>query len=631
MNRMELIGKTISGRYEVKRLIDEGGMAYIYKAYCRRTKKDVAIKILKEEHLSEPQYIENFKNEVKASFKLNHKYIVKTIDAGVDGDIYYMVMELVDGITLKKYLKQHGALDIITAVSLTKKLCEALSYAHAKGYIHKDIKPENIMITRKDKQPVIMDFGIAQKEDEVKDTHQIEGSMKYIAPEQIKGNDLDRRVDIYALGIILYEMLTGKEPFHSDSKVSLALKHIHEKPVEPREIIPELPESLNKIILKAISKQKDKRYSTAFELKKDLDKYLRYPDGRYVNIDLPDEPETQLLEEDQAQIKSKRGYIIAGVVVLGVLATILIIFMIFTVTPRETASENDVTMPNLMTIEEERAVSILETLGLTAVISYDDIGAHEGCVVAQEPQEGAALKRGDSVKLTICESQDQMVVMPGVVGMTLEHAKQTLSSHGITNVETLENLDPTAQQTDVVIEQSVEAGTQISQKEQVILMVSKGAEVETITMPELKEHTLAEALAELSSQGMEQILIYEEANDKLDVVLDQNPAAESSAAQNATVSLWVGSEAPNYIAQYPLNLTNVPANSLIQITAVVKEKGYQAQYVLYENRTAQDSSIDQSVPLQLYLDSPKQSMELNIVVYVNNEAISKDSVVFAKE
>lgn len=630
MNRMELIGKTIAGRYEIKRLIDEGGMAYIYKAYCRRTKKDVAVKILKEEHLDQPQYIENFKNEIKASFKLSHKYIVKTIDAGVDGDIYYMVMELVDGITLKKYLKHHGALDMVTAVNLTKKLCEALSYAHSKGYIHKDIKPENIMITRKDKQPVIMDFGIAQKEDEAKESHQIEGSMKYIAPEQIKGSELDRRVDIYALGIILYEMLTGKEPFHSDSKVSLALKHIHEKPVEPKEIVPELPESLNRIVLKAISKQKEKRYSTAFELKKDLDKYLRYPDGRYVNIDLPTVDEIQLLEEEKAQAKSKRGYIIAGVVVLGVLATILIISMIFTISPRETNTANDVTMPNLLTIEEERAVSILETLGLTAVISYDDIGAHEGCVVAQEPQEGSALKRGDSVKITVCQSNDQMVVMPNVVGMSLSSALETLSSRGINNVEIVENLDSTVQQPDAVIEQSVEEGVQVSQKEQIILMVNKREEVETAAMPELRGLTLAEAISELSSQGMNQILIYEEVSDKLDVVIDQNPAQGSTVAQGATISLWVGSSPANFTAEYPLNLTNVPANSLIQITANVREGKETVEYVLYENRTAQDSAISQTVPLQLYLDSGSQRVELDIVVYVNNEVITTDTVAFTK-
>ena len=267
------MSKLLAGRYELIEKIGEGGMAVVYKARCRLLNRYVAIKILRPEFTKDAQFVENFKRESQAAAGLQHPNIVSVYDVGKEGNIHFIVMELIDGRPLSDIIQERAPMDYKTSIELIKQVASALSVAHRNHIIHRDVKPHNIMIT-KDGMAKLADFGIAKAVSDstlVTETSKVIGSVHYFSPEQARGAYVDERSDIYSLGIVLYEMLTGQVPFDGDNPVQVALMHINDEITPPSELVPGIPPALEKLVMKATDKYQSNRYKSADEFLEDLD------------------------------------------------------------------------------------------------------------------------------------------------------------------------------------------------------------------------------------------------------------------------------------------------------------------------------------------------------------------------
>ncbi len=302
-------GKRLDARYEIQELIGVGGMAVVYRAYDVVEDRIVAVKILKDEFLGNKDFIRRFKNESKAIAVLAHPNIVKVYDVSFGTKIQYIVMEYIDGITLKEYISKQKIIDWKDAVYFTHQILSALNHAHEKGVIHRDIKPQNIMLLA-DGTIKVTDFGIARfSSNETQTmTDRAIGSVHYISPEQAKGGVIDEKADIYSVGVMLYEMITGKLPFEADNAVSVAIMQMQSSPRSPREINPDIPEGLEQITLKAMQKSPSNRYSSAQNMIKDIEKFENDPQIHFdYQYFVDDNPTKFMLDDDLSKGKSSYG------------------------------------------------------------------------------------------------------------------------------------------------------------------------------------------------------------------------------------------------------------------------------------------------------------------------------------
>ena len=307
---MDLVGKIIGNRYEILEKIGVGGMATVYKAKCHVLNRYVAIKVLKDEFTTDEEFIRRFNIEAQAAASLSHPNIVSIYDVANEGNLYYIVMELVKGKTLKQIINEDGALPWKWSVNIVIQIASALETAHKNNIVHRDVKPHNIIITEEGVAKVT-DFGIAKavSNSTITAFGTTIGSVHYFSPEHARGGYTDAKSDIYSLGIVMYEMLTGRVPFDADTAVSVALKHMQEKPVEPMKLNPSIPFAVNKIIMKAIQKEVSLRYQSATEMIRDLTMALKNPEGDFMNEEAFEEGATQImstlhLEEEQKRIGS---------------------------------------------------------------------------------------------------------------------------------------------------------------------------------------------------------------------------------------------------------------------------------------------------------------------------------------
>ena len=305
---MNLEGKIIGNRYQIIEKIGNGGMATVYKAKCLVLNRYVAVKILRDEFTTDEEFIKRFNIEAQAAASLTHPNIVSVYDVGNEGNLYYIVMELVKGKTLKEIIVEDGALSWKWAVKVAMQIASALEMAHRNNIIHRDIKPHNIIITE-DGVAKVTDFGIAKavSNSTITAFGTTIGSVHYFSPEHARGGFTDAKSDLYSLGVVMYEMVTGRVPFDSDTPVSVALKHMQEEPVEPMIIKPDLPKSVNDIILKAMKKNTEERYASATEMLRDLERALKQPDGNFVFGNEPDNFKTQRIDLDYITKNEQRN------------------------------------------------------------------------------------------------------------------------------------------------------------------------------------------------------------------------------------------------------------------------------------------------------------------------------------
>ncbi|MCD8325845.1 MAG: Stk1 family PASTA domain-containing Ser/Thr kinase [Lachnospiraceae bacterium] len=595
------MGMLLGGRYEILEKIGTGGMSDVYKAMDQKLNRNVAVKVLKQEFSENANFVSKFLVEAQAAAGLMHPNIVNVYDVGEEDDIHYIVMELVEGITLKKYIEKKARLSYKEAVSIAIQVAMGIEAAHNNHIIHRDIKPQNIIISREGKVKVT-DFGIAKAATSNTVTSNVMGSVHYTSPEQARGGYSDEKSDVYSLGITLFEMLTGRVPFDGDTTVAIAIKHIQEPMPSPREYVEEIPVSVEQIVLKCCQKTVDRRYQSMGELIDDLKQALVHPDEDFVQVVDPDETGATRLaeepvyeEEDEYEeeeesigfrtssmghtgtMKLRTGRVpeelleqeeleeeennktekvtIVLIVIVGLIILILIVFMIFkimgffdgtangilgnTVTEESQEEAADVTMIAVAGEDEDTVTARLRALGLEVSKQYEESDSvSAGIVISADVSVGAILKEGDTVTLTISAGKEG-VVIEDVTGLSMDEAVALLQQQGFT-VSTSEGYSDTVEK-GYVISQNPEGGQTVSKGSAVTIRVSAGSDDSTVRVPNLIGLPLGNCEEELAAVGLLLGTVSEVYSDTVeeDLVCEQQYGEGSYVERGTTVNVTI--------------------------------------------------------------------------------------------
>ncbi len=597
------VGKRLDGRYEIQELIGVGGMAVVYKAYDNIDDRIVAVKILKEEFLQNEEFRRRFKNESKAIAVLSHPNIVKVYDVSFGDRLQYIVMEYVEGITLKEYIEQQKVINWKEALHFVTQILRALQHAHDKGIVHRDIKPQNIMLLQNGNIKVT-DFGIARfsRSETRTMTESAIGSVHYISPEQARGEITDDKADIYSVGVVLYEMLTGQLPFQSDSAVSVAIMQLQSDPKSPREINDQIPIGLEQITMKAMQKDVRDRYQSAAEMLLDLDEFKRNPDIKFDYTFFVDTEPTKYIEdtgklrpavppvaedtyEQEAPARKKAIPILIGIV--AGLAVVGIIIGILFGTGVLGGSRVDIPKlvglnyyndiePNLDTTYADYDIVISEE-------TISDSTQAPNTVAEQSPayEEGKTMRKNGKIVIKLVRSGEDIEI-PSVRGSSFEEAKQTLIARGF-NVSS----DPiAAYDSDLeegqVIQTIPNGGTKAAAGTTVYIQVNTGEDTNSVEMPDLEvgKNTLEVARMILESVGLEldtSNIQYEDSEYPKDTVIDQDFRAGTSVPKNTKVGVVLsnGSGEPK---EYTIRLDNMPSVRNMEATLRVYLDGTENVY-----------------------------------------------------
>ncbi|GHV24123.1 protein kinase [Clostridia bacterium] len=545
-------GKRLDKRYEIHELIGVGGMAVVYKAYDITEDKIVAIKILKDEFLDNKEFIRRFKNESKAIAVLSDTNIVKVFDVSFGTKIQYIVMEYIDGITLKEYIGRQKNINWQDALFFTKQILNGLKHAHNKGIIHRDIKPQNIMLL-KNGSIKVTDFGIARfsHNDTQTMTDRAIGSVHYIAPEQAKGGVTDEKADIYSVGVLLYEMLTGKLPFEADNAVSVAIMQMQTKPTPPREINKNIPEGLEEITLHAMAKNPLNRYINAEEMTVDIEKFQNNPSARFEYKYFSDDNPTKYVEainsvkneyssEKREKSKSNKATAIVSGIAVGIIIAAGILLSISIFSSCENSFVKDVDVPNLIGLKLEDIQNDKKYNFKWKIESVYDSTKIEGVVVDQVPPSGSKrIKEGAVVTLKI-NSTGVLIDVPSIKGFTEEMAKSRLQNAGLKS-ETLMVVDNEIEKGLVKSSDPAE-NSKVTINSTVRLYVSKGPEEVKVVVPDVIGKKLEDAKLEILTKKLKVDKVVYEDSDKLkDVVISTTPLPSVSVPIESDVKIFVSS------------------------------------------------------------------------------------------
>lgn len=545
-----MIGAILGDRYELIEKVGEGGMAVVYKAHCRILDRIVAVKILKEEYSGDTIFVEKFKTEAFAAARLSHPNIVNIYDVGQQDDIYYIVMEFVEGQTLKEVICAESPLSVDKAVNIAIMICDGIHHAHEKGIIHKDIKPHNILITNNGMVKVA-DFGIAQAitSKTVTFGDNVVGSVHYISPEQAKGQPVVPATDIYSLGCVLYEMLTGQIPFDAESPVTVALKHIHDEPVSPRTINDSIPAGLEGTILKALAKNPAHRFATAEQMRNallnlDSTSLTKYSSQNMNSKTIVMSPLG--MEGDDRDLKKKKlrpaGLALIIIAILGLVGGFL--------WSSGGLFGKEVVVPYIVGMQDKDANKELKGLGLKMNVVGEDFSeefeANE--IMSQNPGKGQTVKEGREIKVIISKGLE-MLTVPDVKGKSQSDAELTLRNEGLTRGDIDEQYD-SKYESGLVISQNPRAGDEVEKGTSVDLLISKGQRPERVTMPNLIGLDLEKAKAKLEEKNLSAGDIKrQESNEYFkNQVIDQDTAAGVLVDEQTSINLVVSS-GPGPVAQ----------------------------------------------------------------------------------
>lgn len=531
-------GSYLADRYEILDKIGTGGMSDVYKAMDHILGREVAVKVLKQEFAEDVTFVTKFRSEAQSAAGLEHPNIVNIYDVGSENGMYYIVMEYVEGITLKTYIEKKGQLNFKEAISIAIQVGRGIEAAHNKGIIHRDIKPQNIIISTEGKVKVT-DFGIARATSSNTIHADVMGSVHYASPEQARNGYVDGKSDIYSLGIVMYEMVTGRVPFDGDTTVAVALQHLQEEMVAPSAYAPELPISLEKIILKCTMKSPDRRYAAIEDLLLDLKKALVSPNEDFVTMGSAEEVEKTRVISPEEQEQIREG--LAGdadeddelmddeededegpvnpkldkaITIMGIAAAVIIIAIVIYIvgsffglfkfgTKKNDTKDKDsktqaeqVEMINVLGMTEDEASSELKKAGVSYEIVYESSDdAEEGDVIKQSVKEGEKIPSTEKVKITVCKEGD--LEIPSVVGMDGDSAIQTLKDKGFKANRTFEYSADVAEGN--VINQTP---TGVGKKgDTITIVVSAG--IQSVQVPSLANKTQQEAANELAAVGLQ--------------------------------------------------------------------------------------------------------------------------------
>ena len=543
----KFLGKRLDARYEIREIIGVGGMAVVYKAYDCIEDRPVAIKILKEEFVRNSEFLNRFRNESKAIAVLSHPNIVKVLDVSFGDNFQYIVMEYIDGITLKEYIERTGALPWKNALSFTTQTLHALQHAHDRGIIHRDVKPQNIMLLR-DGTIKVTDFGIARfaRSEQKTLTDKAIGSVHYISPEQARGDPIDEKADLYSVGVMLYEMLTGQLPFDGDSAVSVALMHMHNEAKPPRSIVPSIPVGLEQIVMRAMQKNPSRRYHSDAEMLRDLEEIKRDPaakfyydesyavdhsptkyvgvigspdstgsssaaekiDGLYGKGEPEKAPEYEVIGKSSEDEPERRSTILPT---LGAIAAVMLVVLVaffgwFLVQYFNTGTDKSVKCPDLIGQNYEEAIQKNSSIKIVVNEWQHSEEYSYGQIIEQSPVKDKVLKEGATVTVTV-SSGKEAVLMPDLQSYTLEAAKAKLSEKQYAQVYQEENLVVAEEYHNSVAKGEIirtepAGNAEMNPGSPIKLYISLGPEPNMVSMPPIVGKSQSAAAKKLEQAGL---------------------------------------------------------------------------------------------------------------------------------
>ena len=579
---MNLIGRMLANRYEILEKIGVGGMATVYKAKCHVLNRFVAVKVLKEEFITDIEFIRRFKSEAQTAASLTHPNIVSIYDVGNEGDVYYIVMELIQGKTLKEIIVEDGKLSWKWSVNIAIQIASALETAHKNNLIHRDIKPHNIIITE-DGMAKVTDFGIAKavSNSTITAFGTTIGSVHYFSPEHAKGGVTDAKSDIYSLGIVMYEMLTGRVPFDADTPVSVALMQVQEDPIEPRKLNPQIPISVNNIILKAMQKDPADRYQSATEMLVDLSTALKRPDDDFVKINkkfdtlqtqklstlydidskaIKDDEDEEAEEVARPRNKKKRGFFgfMKDHIFLSFILIAVILFSVAlggTILIMNLTKSKDVQIPNLVKtasgvrLTEQQAVEIYNSTEFKKkndlkieYVEDETINGETvepGQIVKQNPNyvENRKIKVKDQITIYVRKEREAKTLkMIDLTGKTTEEAEKLLADLGYVGKITYEDENSDSLKTGLIIRQTIQSGIEFKDNADLTLTISKGSD--KVDVPNALGKTEEEAKKLIGDAGFTVKVEYTENNDKSDgIVLKQSNTDKAKTDEVITITV----------------------------------------------------------------------------------------------
>lgn len=576
---MDLVGKYIGSRYEILEKVGNGGMATVYKAKCHVLNRYVAVKVLKEEFTTDEEFIRRFNVEAQSAAGLTHPNIVSVYDVGHEDGIYYIVMELIQGKTLKQIINEDGALPWKWSVNIAIQIASALEAAHKNNIVHRDIKPHNIIITE-DGVAKVTDFGIAKavSNSTITAFGTTIGSVHYFSPEHAKGSYTDAKSDLYSLGVVMYEMLTGRVPFDADTPVSIALKHMQEKAVEPIKLNPSIPFAVNKIIVKAMQKEPSMRYQSATEILKDLSMSLKNPEGSFVQEKEIDMNHTQrigtitqdMLEENKNKTEKKKKGKLAQyfekhpkMKIVAIAISLILIFIITIVITKfamDAGSIKDVQIPKLIGLTEQEVQEELKKTKFTYEIIEEAYNSEveAGKVISQNPEYRANYTIKENSKITLVISKGtELTMVPKIAGMTYDEAVTELNNAKL-KPEKVEEISEKIEE-GYVIKQEPAENTEAKAGDTVKVYVSIGNGKEDVTVVNVIGKTEAEAKKQLEDAKLKVEVVYKEDTTKTDgTVLEQSKNAGEVVEEGTTITITV-----NKIAQIKKGTVNINLKSLL--------------------------------------------------------------------
>ena len=638
---MNLEGKLLGNRYEIIEKIGNGGMATVYKATDKVLKRNVAVKILRDEFTTDDEFIKRFEVEAQSAARLTHPNIVSIYDVGVDGNLYYIVMELIQGKTLKEIIiKEKGPLPWKWSINVSIQIASALEMAHRNNIIHRDIKPHNIIITE-DGVAKVTDFGIAKavSNSTITAFGTTIGSVHYFSPEHARGGFTDAKSDLYSLGVVMYEMVTGRVPFDADTPVSVALKHMQEEPVEPIELNPNLPIAVNKIIMRALQKDTTLRYQTASEMLVDLKKSLKDPEGDFVEeLEYDPTAKTQVIDtnayRDNKQTKNSSGKkdgkfktFVKTHKGLSIFIGLLLLFVLSlggTMLVLNLTNPPEVAIPNVVGLSKEEAQKEIENVKLKFEIEKEEYNKDvpEGFIISQDPtymEKFNKVKQGSTVKVVVSKGEEKTTV-PKVVGMEKDKAVKALEDAKL-KVEIVEESSKKVQE-GYVISQETSPDTEAFAGDTIKIHVSTG--VEKATVPDVIGKSQADAKKTLEAQGfVVAVTTSEDSSKENGIVLKQSLDSGKTVEKGSTVTITVNSYEASKTMSVNINVkaitggyseetsnSNTTESKTVKTVSITLKSGNNTLY--------SDSGVDKNTTSKSTTISGKGSMDLTLTITDSN-------------
>ena len=576
---MILEGKILGNRYEIiEKVIEKvgnGGMATVYRAEDKVLKRNVAVKVLKDEFTTDEEFIKRFEIEAQSAARLTHPNIVSIYDVGSEDNLYYIVMELIRGKTLKEIIvEEKGPLPWKWSINVAIQIASALEMAHKNNIIHRDIKPHNIIITE-DGIAKVTDFGIAKavSNSTITAFGTTIGSVHYFSPEHARGGFTDAKSDLYSLGVVMYEMVTGRVPFDADTPVSVALKHMQEEPEEPIELNPNLPSAVNRIIMKALKKDTTLRYQSATDMLADLRQALKNPNGNFVDDREYDATaRTQKIntdlygnvEEDNKKRGKKNNKFVAFIKRHKVLSGFIGLILLFAISLGGTLAYLNITnpaeveLPEVVGMSKEEAQKTVEDLKLVFEVSSEEYNKDvpEGYVISQDPTYIADyhVKEGSSVKVVISKGQEKTTV-PNVEGEEKNEAIKMIEDANL-KAEVVEETSKTVKE-GYVISQEVEADSEAYAGDTIKIHVSTGTGIKQVTVENVVGQTEANAKSTLEAQGLKVNITYVDATTDNGKVTKQSVTGGTTVDEGTTVTLTVNQVVEDKKASVTINVKSI--------------------------------------------------------------------------